>query len=209
MPIHLYTEYYLSSNAQRQEEIDCCLLNNLNNPLIDKVFIFCEINLPNIQHPKIRVLKTNKRLTFSMFFSVIEKSEDSCINILANADIHFNATIAHCYNLRHYQCYALSRYDKHLASPINVITPFWRNDSQDAWVVRGASKLKEAHFCLGIPGCDNRIAYLLKDAGYEILNPCSYIQAIHLHDSNYRTYKNSDGNNNSIVDGPYYFVTPS
>ena len=56
---------------------------------------------------------------------------------------------------------------------------------------------------MGMPGCDNRIAKEILDAGYNITNPCLSIKAIHLHETGYRTYTAKD-----TVHGLYHYVLP-
>src|SRR5204862_5215377 len=49
--------------------------------------------------------------------------------------------------------------------------------SQDVWAFEGPVKpVAFSDFALGKPGCDNRIAYELGQAGYEVLNPCLSIK---------------------------------
>ena len=43
---------------------------------------------------------------------------------------------------------------------------------------------------LGQWGCDNKIAYILNQSGYEVINPCRKINSFHLHRSNVRNWYN-------------------
>jgi len=45
-----------------------------------------------------------------------------------------------------------------------------------------------ANFTQGVPGCDNKIAYLLQEAGYVVTNPSTTIKTYHLHLSGIRHY---------------------
>ena len=52
-----------------------------------------------------------------------------------------------------------------------------RTDSQDAWIFQtpmDTSVIKESNFYLGIPRCDNRIAYILFNNNYTVINPGFY-----------------------------------
>jgi hypothetical protein len=56
-----------------------------------------------------------------------------------------------------------------------------RTDSQDAWIFTPPMKEKVVHlsgFELGRPQCDNRLAYLLVDAGYSVLNAAFAVRAV-------------------------------
>jgi hypothetical protein len=41
---------------------------------------------------------------------------------------------------------------------------------------------------MGIAGCDNRLAYELQEAGFQVYNPSKTIQTFHLHDIPIRTF---------------------
>lgn len=100
-------------------------------------------------------------------------------------------------------CYALSRWDY---VDQNTATHFNRPDSQDAWVFFGAPKhFVGADFRFGIPGCDNKIAYLLKENGYDVWNPSLDMKAIHLHQVQSRTYIEQKI---PAVPPPYHLVVP-
>jgi hypothetical protein len=62
-----------------------------------------------------------------------------------------------------------------------------------------------APFTMGILGCDNRLAYLLSEAGYRLSNPGRSIRAIHLHRSEVRRYRQGRQN---LVPGPYKRLVP-
>jgi hypothetical protein len=65
--------------------------------------------------------------------------------------------------------------------------------------------MRNVNFCnffLGIPGCDNRIAFELNSAGYVLSNPATKIQAIHYHRSDLHNY---DGKTLKIQ-RPYLFI---
>ena len=62
----------------------------------------------------------------------------------------------------------------------------------------------DGSYCLGRPGCDNRIAFEFNKAGYRLSNPSKTIQAIHLHTVNIRSYTQDD----RIV-GDYLYIPTS
>jgi hypothetical protein len=173
--MQLTTPLYLTSNAQRQDEIDFCIKQNELNPLITR------INLIN---------NRNYAAAFGL-------AEDG-INILANSDIYFDETLSLAQDIKEGEVYCLSRWDK-TDSGIKHLNAW---DTQDAWIFRGKMNV-DANFDLGTPGCDNRIAYVLQKAGYKVLNPSCSIRAIHVHQSNHRTYTDAQR-----LPPPYLLLNP-
>lgn len=181
-PLNLFVQVYDCGNEERQKELDACYRLNHKFKYFHKVFTITE------------------RLTYRELFE-LTKEYDDCINVIANSDIFFDETILYSRFIQPDECYALSRWDYR---PDGVAVLFDRKDSQDAWVFNGAVKhTHHSDFYLGTAGCDNRIAWELKAAGYKVLNPSKLIHAIHLHNSEYRTYSVTNK-----VPEPYYFIVP-
>lgn len=87
---------------------------------------------------------------------------------------------------------------------------FNRPDSQDVWIVHGrpwnnltAELNNNDHLALGKPGIDNRLAYELLKAGYQVSNPSKSILSWHVHSTNIRQYSHLD-----VVPPPYAIVYP-
>jgi hypothetical protein len=129
------------------------------------------------------------------------------VNVIANSDIYFDHTLReNSDTLDPDQCWALSRWEDLGGT---TLLPYHRSDSQDAWVVRGGPWTVDAPFPMGIPGCDNAIAYELKAMGLDVINPCRTVHAIHLHTSNYRTYGEGRGKPKAYrITPPYHWVQP-
>lgn len=181
-PLNLFVQYYQQDNPERQKELDACSKLNHSLKHFNKVFSLTD------------------RLTYKQIFELTNEYPD-CINVIANSDIYFNETILFSRFMREDDCYALSRWD-YQENGLAVL--FDRKDSQDAWVFNGAVKVKGGEFFMGIPGNDNRIAWEIKNSGYNVLNPSKTIHAIHLHLSNHRTYNNKT----ERISEPYYFIHP-
>ena len=197
--INLFTSIYTDKSAVRQKELIYCLNKNLANPHINKIYLFVdgEVELPNSDK---LVIIPFKRPTYRDFFNLIDRTVTSRedISIVANTDIYFNHTL-NGLSLYERQCIALSRWDDKPGG----LKLHNERFSQDVWIFRG--KMRNVNFCdffLGIPGCDNRIAYELNSAGYALFNPASRIQAIHYHRSNLHNY---DGRTLKIQ-RPYLFI---
>lgn len=218
MKTRLYISWYNDKNEVRAKEMEECLLRNLHCQQIDEV-----VNLSDVIPPATATggkPLTHKfqlaRPTFADFFVLIEDTAGSDdISLIANNDIFFDQSIARTKEMPKGAAYALSRWDVKGARA----ELFDRKDSQDVWVIRGKPKAllcvrhgkpTAAAFYLGIPGCDNRIAYLMEQAGYAVTNPSKSITCYHLHESNVRNYMNVK--QQSIVKPvapPYKMVPPT
>lgn len=165
--MNLFINTYTDKNEERNNELIKCLeLNKLNNPSFN-------------------IYELTGRPTFKDFFNIINSvTLPTDINIIINSDIYlpegFNV------NPEANDCFALSRWD---VQPDGSAIHYNNSGSQDTWIFRGAIKMVEgANFFLGVPGCDNKIAYLLQQAGYRVTNPSLSIKTYHLHLSGIRYY---------------------
>lgn len=205
--INLYSSYYAEINRDRVNEIDFCLSENCSNDDISRISIFLEGNVFSKQKsPKIFFKSVNRRPTYNDYFEWIREStrDNSCVSIVSNSDIYFDRNIlALCQVLKPNQCAVLSRWDLTASGEPHL---FDRKDSQDVWVFRGPVKQVYGDFPVGVPRCDNRILYQLKQAGYEIINPAFSIRAYHLHAGQRQEYSNANLGN--FVDPPYAYLWP-
>lgn len=170
--MNLFINTYTDKNEERNNELIKCLeLNKLNNP-------------------SFHTYELQGRSTFKDFFNCINSvTSPTDINIIINSDIYlpegFNV------NLSANDCYALSRWD---IQPDGSAIHYNNPSSQDTWIFRGAIKMVEnCNFVLGVPGCDNKIAYQLQQAGYRVTNPSLSIKTYHLHLSNVRRLEKRGG----------------
>lgn len=183
--INLFVQVYQCDNEERQIELDTCLAIN-KSLAINGV-------------PYFNVIELTERLTFNEMFKLTEQYPNH-INIIANSDIYFDETILTVRWMQPKDCYALSRWDY-----INgTAVLFNRKDSQDVWCFNGSVKGNIGHYHLGIPGCDNKIAWELKQSNYHVTNPSKTIHSIHLHNTQYRTYNTQT----KKVPEPYHFIFP-
>ena len=197
--VNLFTSIYTDKSLVRQKELIYCLNKNIDNPHINKIYLFVDgfVELP--KNDKLITIEF-QRPTYRDFFNLIDRTVTSRedISIVANTDIYFNHTLSNL-TLYERQCIALSRWD----DKIGGLKLHNERFSQDVWIFRG--KMRNVNFCdfyLGIPGCDNRIAYELHSAGYALYNPASRIQAVHYHRSDLHNY---DGRTLKIQ-RPYLFI---
>lgn len=207
--ITLGINFYLSDNPGRMDELMQCLQYNINNKSIDSIVMM----LDNTAYQYLRSLKYDEsgkivfivgdgRPSYDIMFTLIDDLAKTDIRVLANSDMFFPNSSMHHYNqLNPGEVWALSRYDEGK----NKERKLWNHrDSQDVWAWRGSMKLSEpADFSLGLPGCDNRIAKILLNSGYKVLNPAITVQTVHVHRTNHRTYDRSQ-----TVQPPYHFIQP-
>jgi hypothetical protein len=191
----LLINYYNDKVQKRQEEIDNCLLNNIKHPLIEHIIVFKDKDILLPTDKKIIPINRKERPAYSDFFTVGNSYHG--IKILANSDIYFDDSLAYCKMIRKNQVFALCRWNG-----VNGTTEFYdRRDSQDVWIWTGIMTVK-CNFGLGIPGCDNAIAYKFMEAGYKVISPSKSIKAIHLHESGIRNYLGKK----ERVEGPYMYL---
>lgn len=224
MQINLFVNYYSDKDSDRQTELDECFLRNVENPLIDKIIIFAtnrdfdnaiELLKPD-ELVKIRFILSDKRPTFNNYFKLFE-SYNNDINIIANSDIIIPKQTITKINNKQFEkntCLALTRYDTICgywdSKDYSDATFFNRADSQDTWIFINCDFKGEsifgADFTLGVAGCDNKIAYLLDENGFNIYNPSLTLQTFHLHLTKVRNY--IDGLNVISVLSPYKILIP-
>jgi len=186
----LFTSLYKDKNPIRQKELELCLIMNIRNEDIHEIQIFVEGDLkdfPFLDNEKVHVILAS-RPTYSDFF---KKANEVCspkdIAILSNTDIFFDESIKLVDRITENECFALSRYDYKKTGGIVLHNEQW---SQDVWIFKGGVKkpIRVCDFFMGIPGCDNRIAYEIHNAGYFLRNPAHSIRTIHYHLSDLHTY---------------------
>lgn len=196
----LVTQYYKTNHIDRQYEIDHCLIENTKSGFLDRIIVFSDYDLP-IYNEKILKFKINfeNRITYKEF--LLGTRIDGNNYILSNSDIIFDSTLdlLQNYNMDN-KVLCLTRWED------NKI--FDRIDSQDTWIVRDINVtdrlLEKSDFPIGKPGCDNRIAAVFKEEGFDVINPSLDIKTHHIHKSQYRTYTQEDR-----ISGPYYLLPPS
>jgi hypothetical protein len=187
---NLITSYYESTNNKRQNELKQCLINNVNNQYIQKIYLLNDKNY-NLEFitdkTKIEQIivdnDSKNRLKFSYAVNFINNNLIGEICILSNSDIYFDETLK---NLIDYDMdnkfLALSRYNNR----------FLYNNylSQDSWIFKSPLQIdiNQINFPFGTIGCDNIFAYIVHKHNIDVSNPSKTIKSHHLHASKYRTY---------------------
>jgi len=180
--IRLFYNYYEEKDPARKQEIDLCLQNNINNPYFDIIVLDCQ-----------------ERPTYDFFFKKINqlvKPDD--ISIFCNTDVFFDNSITLASRVKEKEVFALSSWTWQGKNQSNVPS---KDNSQDAWIVRGKIENVFGDFPIGLNHSDNRLAHEFSKAGYILINPSKTIKVTHVHNSNIRNYTETD-----IVEGPYLGV---
>lgn len=143
------------------------------------------------------------------FAELFDACKPDHVNVIANADIYFtDIPPAPMVN----EAWALSRWD---VDSQGRATLWDHADSQDAWIFNGKPTGIDAPFRMGVPGCDNALAWLIEQAGYLLFNPSKTVRAFHLHNVKWRSYLvNPDGaarggDKIERVPPPYKLVRPT
>ena len=204
--IVLITQFYEPKDKGRKKEIETCLINNINNEDIYKIYLFVEkdykfINdLDSSKKQKLVLIDTKDRLSFKQAFEYsnenIAKKNKDVIVILANSDIYFDKTLKRLnnYNLNK-KFLALTRIER-VDNKNNFIYFPMSEWSQDTWIWKNRINVTDKNvdyekdgIILGIKGCDNTITHILDKSGYKVENKCKLINTFHLHKDDIRDWR--------------------
>lgn len=180
----------------------------------------------NTNANKVVQVNIKKRLTFKDVFNYIRKNEIYGYCVFVNADIFFDTTIHNVLFTsisQKRQAFALLRYEYKGQLDLTKSQIFGpRVDSQDTWIVHLSKNItstgtgppntfhvkenqeKAFDFDFGVPGCDNKFAYLLNVFGCEIINDPRFIKTYHYHIETTRNYTSKDR-----VTPPYTVISPA
>jgi hypothetical protein len=197
-PIHLFLQFYIDKDDHHAKEIQFALQKNVENPHITSIVLLNERiytdNELGVQSDKITQINIHKRLTYSIFLEYPIVG----YKVLINADIFLDFTLLNCKTSDihlHKKMYALLRYEYGENPVLHGATTKYegRGDSADAWIVHSnhtfsSKELACFNIQLGVPGCDNKVAYVFSILGYTIYNDPLYIKTYHCHASSERKY---------------------
>lgn len=212
--LHLYTPYYQAETFERQAELDLCLRRNCAVSALTRIFLLVDDgHEPPIRHSKITIVPIGARPRYSDWISLSRRNSADSISVLANSDIHLDETaslMADAFaDTARPGFIALSRYDgSDSAAAVLHRNPHW---SQDLWAVDMRHPISEgleamAAIPLGVPRCDNKIAYVFSVNGWKVWNPCHQIRSYHLHETGVRSY---DAHVDKRILGGVAYVAPA
>jgi hypothetical protein len=192
----------------RQKEYEHCLQKNLENLLIQRVYLFVEddfdgymrqINPDLLKHGKLKIIKHQKRVTFLELFTFANTLESGTLVAICNSDMYLDASISNLSGFNMDGVFiALGRAFDVTNGPMVECDPRRWCDCQDTWIVKTPATIKNCDFYLGVKGCDNRLIFEARTAGHRVINPVTAIKSYHVHASLYRTHDSV-----APVPGPY------
>jgi hypothetical protein len=105
--IKLIIQYYDEANPQRRQELIKSITNNINNPYLDKIFLYVEFSkstrkpaemvadFGQINTKKIQIIPTKKRMTYLEAIECAKHDNDShSVYLLANNDCFFDISVS-------------------------------------------------------------------------------------------------------------------
>ncbi|GAB5364542.1 hypothetical protein AAMO2058_000979200 [Amorphochlora amoebiformis] len=219
--VHLIVQYFSHKSPERQKELDYCLRRNLLNLAFTRVHLLVEDNIDLTKRgftplalKRCNILNISRRLTYGFAFRWASMHLPFAAKVVvANADIYFQEEgirrIAET-NMEG-KCYCLLRWETWPKIEIFSGKRGPRKDSQDAWIFQVPFYVPKAEFFMGLPGCDNRIAFLISKQGYVVSNPCYEIKSFHVHKDNPNKYSTHKGHKEGRqkVKGSYLLVPPT
>lgn len=209
--IYLIQQFFINSNTGRQNEIIDTLRRNTDLEHITKIFLLNEkiytqkeLGVNEKQMTKIQQININKRLTFKDVFTFQSKKKLKGYIIFSNSDIFFDKTIKNLYTsplATEKTFMAQLRFEfnptERFLQKSKLFTE-WLSFAQDTWIYHTnfqpsidiVNKIFDIPF--GKPGCDNKLIYLMKIQGYNIINNPYLIKTYHNHYTQLREYTQSD-----------------
>lgn len=205
--IHLFTQFFLHRDNHRTQELRACLQRNIDNPevtqvhlLNERIYTLDELGLDSTSEHRHKIIQSltpnKKRLTFQHVFQYIRENNLQGFLVLTNADIFFDHTLQRIrIGPLHLRPVMMAQLRYEYNGVDTATSPIFgpRNDSQDTWmfhskfVVRGSVE-KAFSFEFGKPGCDNKMIYLARILGYDVLNDPGAIRTYHYHQNPARDY---------------------
>lgn len=213
LKVNVYFNYFDAKTEKRSNEIKYCLNKVISNKKIDKIYLLCSDNYTEWLDKKIvKIDMFNIQPTFDDIFNIVNfNTKNDDLNILLNSDCFIDEENIDLIlnNIKNRMVYCLSRWN------IIKLTPFKSehfdiNCSQDAWCFLGEIDNLKCNFKMGMPGCDNALAYEFDKSGYVVVNPSKDVKVYHYHFSDIRTYGVShEEKEKNRIKRPYKFISTS
>ena len=209
--------FYTPENKQRHKELISVLNSNIKKKFIKKIILLIDDDTyknQNLISPKITIIRFNRRPTFEDWIRESKKFIfDDEYFVIANADIEFRNDFEELISneLKNEKSFLLlSRYDLIGDKDLSLVKNAYY--TQDTWCLRSndLKNIEESHLSalnipVGIPRCDNKIAYEFWLRNWHLINPCMRIVTIHHQKSGIRNYQEKD----RTIIGNVAFVYPS
>src|SRR6266849_2411104 len=179
----LMTGFYWDPDAVRRGELLDCLRRNAENDWIKEIRVFMEdavapemlTSQAALDSNKIRLIAHGQRATYRDLFDYANQHLAGDTVIIANADIFFDHTLSLLdgYDLSG-KLLCLSRWNVRADGSVSF---FEHPGSQDAWIFKAPIREFRCDFQLGVPACDNCLAWEADQAGLQVINPARSVRA--------------------------------
>ena len=218
LPLVLFVPYFRAQNTQRAEEIKYSILANIQSGIFARIVIIaeggCEVAGLGVLPVSAEIVSLKGRTSYAEWIRLTRNlCLEPCLSILSNSDIVFGEdlllhSLADTKEARTILC--VTRWDLEINGGTRLHpAPHW---SQDAWAIRSTdaalmseNMVNALVIQMGVPRCDNKVAYVFWLHGWKLVNPCHRIKILHNHASGIRGYQKKDP---SILGGVAY-VHPS
>lgn len=211
--VNLITSLYDEPDPVRRQEYIYALKLNIQNPLIEKIYIFYEPSLADpdggtktyhddvelttiMEHQKVEVIHFYERPSFDDLINY-SNTKPQGIWMISNADIIHTPDIEKIFKINlHNKLLALTRWDFVSETEITPYHAFDRVNtiSQDTWIYKTPLQYPDSlvKYKLGELACDCFISRDFKQHDIHVYNPCMDIKTLHLHFQNSRTQDYSE-----------------
>lgn len=208
----LFLPFYTPPDPERMEEILYCLRRNLDSGLFARIVLLIDDDSP-LPFPDRRLvaLRLGRRPSYLDWVRAARRLCPGHVAVLVNSDIHIDTCFGRLLAIFAQDpkaFVALTRFDRQGDALVPHPNPHW---SQDCWAFLPGPDDDTAHDArldvpLGVPRCDNKIAYLFGTQGFTVYNPFPFLRTVHVHETA-RRYYHKTGDRRVI--GTVAYVHPS
>lgn len=201
----LITTAHATDNLSRHEEIEFALRCNVS--AFDSIVVLADgLDAPT-WFPSQGWKDCQQRPTYEDALARASEAGRDDLVVIANCDIVIAKPelVLIDFELQRGEAYALTRWEMQEPYPMKLWPVAY---SQDAWCFRGPPRgaFKDVNFWFGVPGCDNRFNWELRNAGYEMKNPSRDVRTYHVHATEHREKTNVG---QYRVPPPYLYLEPT
>lgn len=192
--LFLFMPFYTPPDPDRYAELLYCLDQNLQSGLFARIVLMVDDDTePPRNDPRLTILRLNHRPSYLDWVRAAREICPGHVAVLMNSDIYAHASLSRLLSIfeaDNQAFIALSRFEKIGDDLKPHPSPHW---SQDCWAFMPGSAESEPHddglnIPLGVPRCDNKIAYRFSIQGYTVFNPFPYVKIVHVHETGRRYY---------------------
>ena len=209
--MNLLVNFFKSNNDERNQEYLFALDRNIDNEYIDTIFLFVEdiSHVEGIESEKVKIVELDSRPTFQDIIDFGNKELKGQQCIISNTDIFMDDTLSHVKDNDISNLFlSLTRWDVKTDGTIEYYDVENKGWTQDTYIYESPIDIKDANFFVGLPGQENRLAYLAYEAGLNVINPSLLVIIKHFHLTDYTSDSNSRHSENR-VQGKYLYVKTS